>query len=172
MKIPVMLELSGKKVVIIGGGKTAYRYIQRLKAFYASVTCVSKVFEPKIKAMKTITCVEEIIRHNDINEEHFDQVQIVIASTNNTILNERIYKYCVSKGILCLTTHKNGPKDFELMESESKNGLLLAASSMGSNEAFYSEILTTVMDTIDDETFKRLEMILEQNKLMSSLIKK
>jgi precorrin-2 dehydrogenase/sirohydrochlorin ferrochelatase len=169
MQIPIMYELSGKKVLVIGGGKTAFRIITRLKEFYASVTCVSKAFEPKFKNFKSVTCIEEIIRHHQINKDHFINTDMVIATTNNIIVNERIYKYCRENSILCMTTHKMGPKDFDFMELIEKNGLLLAASTHGANPVFSSEILATLMDTIDEETFKRLEMLMEEKKLILSL---
>jgi len=172
MQIPLMYELSRKKVLVIGGGKTAFRIITRLKEFYASVTCVSKAFESKFKELKSVTCIEEIIRHHNINKEHFINIDLVIATTNNVIVNERIYKYCKENNILCMTTHKMGPKDFDFMESIEKNGLLLAASTQGTNPIFLGEILSTFMASIDEETFKRLEMLMEEKKLILSLKKK
>ena len=172
MQIPIMFELSRKKVLVIGGGKTSLRIIKRLKEFYASVVCVSKAFEPKFQDLKSVTCTEEILRHNKINTDHFTHIDMVIVTTNNTILNEKIYDYCKSKQILCMTTHKNGPKDFDFMESEQRHGLLLAASTHGANPAFSSEIINKFMDSIDHETIKRLEMLIEEKQLISSLTKK
>ena len=169
VKMPIMYELSGKKVLVIGGGKTAYRLIIKLKEFYASVICVSKAFEPKVSKLKSITCVEEIMRHNAINTDHFTNIDVVITSTNNVILNEKIYQYCKENRILCMTTHKKGPKDFDIMESKEKNGLLLAVSTQAFNIGLSDEILTKFMDSIDAETFTRLEMLIEEKKLLVSI---
>lgn len=169
MQIPIMFELSKKKVLVIGAGKTSYRIIKRLKEFYASVVCVSKAFEPKFSEFKSVECIEDIVRHNAINAEYFKDIDVVIAATSNTILNERVYKYCHENKIICMTTHKGGPKDFDFMESEESKGLLLAASTRTGNPAFSSEIINKFMASIDDETFLRLEMLIEEKKILTSL---
>lgn len=171
MQIPLMYELSKKKVLVIGGGKTALRLVKHIKEFYGSVSCVSKSFEPKFEDLKSVDCIVDIIRHNNINADYFENVDMVIAATSNTILNERIYKYCKENHKLCMTTHKNGPKDFNFMESIEKHGLLLAAYTGGASPTFSNELLQQFVKSMDEETLKRLELILDEKRLVSSLHK-
>lgn len=172
MQMPIMYELRNKNVLIIGGGKVAYRKAMKLSECRASITCVSKAFDPRFENLKQVKCIEEIIRHNAINESYFEQVDMVIAATNNTILNERIYKFCHERRIMCMTVDKLGSSDFSFMAYEEKKGLLLAASTRGASPLFSSEIINTFMDSIDDETFKRLDMMMQERRLMLNLKKK
>ncbi|ECW8282090.1 bifunctional precorrin-2 dehydrogenase/sirohydrochlorin ferrochelatase, partial [Listeria monocytogenes] len=58
MKYPIMLDITGKKVVIIGGGKVALRKITGLLDAGADILVVGLKILPEIKALD-VRVVEE-----------------------------------------------------------------------------------------------------------------
>ncbi|NVS34620.1 bifunctional precorrin-2 dehydrogenase/sirohydrochlorin ferrochelatase, partial [Listeria monocytogenes] len=61
MKYPIMLDITGKKVVIIGGGKVALRKITGLLDAGADILVVGLKILPEIKALD-VRVVEEAYR--------------------------------------------------------------------------------------------------------------
>jgi precorrin-2 dehydrogenase/sirohydrochlorin ferrochelatase len=171
MQMPIMYELRGKKVLVVGGGFVAYRKVEKLVEFGADITCVSKDYRDKFDQYNGITRHIEILRYNELNTSYFEDKDMVIAATDNEFLNKSIYNYCKQNRILCMTVDKSNPSDFSFMATERKKGLTLAASTNGGSPVFAKEIITTFMDSIDDETFKRLEMMVAERKIIKKLVK-
>jgi len=98
--IPLMIDFSGKRVVIFGGGEVSAR-----KAAYfcddTEVTVVSRSFSPSFD--------ELTIRRTQVNLTGIGDYELgnlikgaflVIAATQDTILNDRIGRYCAVQGVL------------------------------------------------------------------------
>lgn len=167
-----MYEMKDRKVVVVGGGKVATRKVKTLLAYHPQITCISKVFDEELLAIKEVVCITEILKHHELNTVYFEDVDIVIIATDNLYLNEAIYKYCKENRILAMTVDHKNPSDFSFMATKSKKGLVLAASTQGGSPIFSSEIIETFMNSIDDETFLRLQMMREERNLMLKLKKK
>ncbi|ABR30574.1 siroheme synthase [Thermosipho melanesiensis] len=92
--IPIMLNLTGKKCLVIGGGKVAAR---KLKYFVnkADVTVIAKNISKEIKNTKGVMYIEKEYSPGDL--EGFD---VVIITTNDKKLNEKIHHEAKKKKIL------------------------------------------------------------------------
>jgi precorrin-2 dehydrogenase / sirohydrochlorin ferrochelatase len=98
--IPLMIDFSGKRVVIFGGGEVGAR-----KAAYfcdeTEVTVISRSFSPAFDEL-TIKRVEMNLA--GIGDYEMDglikEAFLVIAATQDTNLNDRIGRYCAIRGLL------------------------------------------------------------------------
>lgn len=88
---PVMLNLTGKTVLVAGGGKVATRKVLSLLKAGALVTVVSPVIDPAIskessgKYSSALHLLERGWQKDDCKNMH-----LVIAATNNSELNRKI----------------------------------------------------------------------------------
>lgn len=93
---PLFIDINGKKVLIIGAGKVAYRKAVTLLKYGADITVITKqIKEEKFNNLKNIRIITE-----EFSEKFIENIFMVIAATDNPLLNEKIYKLCSKKNIL------------------------------------------------------------------------
>ncbi|ADY21455.1 precorrin-2 dehydrogenase [Bacillus paranthracis] len=79
---PLMLNLNKKVVVIIGGGKIAYRKASGLKDTGAFVTVISPEICAEMKELPYITWKQKTFSNDDIKDAH-----LIYAATNQHAVN-------------------------------------------------------------------------------------
>lgn len=94
---PFFIDLSGKKCLIVGGGKVAARKLEKLSGYGADITLVA----PEI-CDNVSTSGVRIIRR-DFEDTDLDGTFLVIAATNDRTLNHRIYTVCTERSIFVNT---------------------------------------------------------------------
>jgi siroheme synthase len=103
MWFPLFVNLENKKILVIGGGKIAYKKITKILEYSANVTIVTeKIEEEKLLQLENVKIVDNkrIENDKDIIGELVKDYFLVIAATNDEELNENIAKICDSRGIL------------------------------------------------------------------------
>lgn len=84
-RAPLMLKLSGKQVVIVGGGNVALRKAQGLSVTGAAITIVSPTILPEILALPNVIWHEKPFAPEDIHSAH-----LIYAATNDKMVNRYI----------------------------------------------------------------------------------
>ncbi|MFI3208809.1 MAG: precorrin-6A reductase [Eubacteriales bacterium] len=90
---PLFLDMKGKQVLVVGAGKVGMRRIEKL----ASFACSLKVVAQERDALEA-DHVQYI--QSEFKEEHLEHCDIVIAATNDRMVNDAIYQACKKRGIL------------------------------------------------------------------------
>lgn len=136
--LPLMIDLSGKKVVIIGGGSVGERKAS-LFSKYAETIVVSAGFTPKLEELKNNGKVNLI--QTDLgslpDEKIADMISdafIVIPATNSTSLNSRVVKIAQNSGILINNVESIG--DVVVPSVITRGNLTIGISTLGSSPAF------------------------------------
>ena len=94
---PLFVDLSDKKVVIVGGGKVATRRVKALLAFTQNITVVAPYQTSDIQALSMaghLTVESRPVRRSD-----FLNAFLVLAATDDRKLNETICDICRDEGI-------------------------------------------------------------------------
>lgn len=92
-RFPLFMDLSGKKALIVGGGKIALRRINTLLQFGADIHVVAERLTDK-SVLKYVEYEERRFKDNDI-----DGAFLAVAATDDRKVNHRIYELCREKGI-------------------------------------------------------------------------
>lgn len=93
---PLFINLEGKKVLIVGAGKIAFRKAETLLEQGASIKVVTlAVVEEKFHSLKGID-----ISLESFNENMLEGQFLVIAATDNSEFNKKIADLCEAKNIL------------------------------------------------------------------------
>lgn len=105
---PIFINLQGRKLVVIGGGKIAARRIKTLLRFGGEITVVApQLCEEITKLNSKVTVVQEPYEAKYIENAFF-----VITATDDAAVNNRVCADCRSRGILVNTAHDRTQCDF------------------------------------------------------------
>lgn len=94
---PIYIDIENRDVVIIGGGSVCARKAETMMKYGAKVTVVSPEFTSEIEKWAAEGCLQLKRKHYD--ERDIDGANMVIASTDNTIINEKIAADCRARRI-------------------------------------------------------------------------
>ncbi len=165
MMIPLMVDFTGKRVVIFGGGPVAAR-----KAFYfrnCDLTLISRSFSEDLYRIKAE------LRKKDLREVSEDEIRLligeaflVIAATSRRDINDRIGSVCRKQSIL-FNNANGSPGDVILPAILEGKNFLIAVATYGRSPGF-SRYLRSQLEP-SREAFDR--MIDLQERLRSELKK-
>jgi siroheme synthase-like protein len=91
---PLFVNLENKKIIVLGGGKTALRKINSLMKFDCRLAVIAPKICDEIKAIEGISIHEE-----NMTLDVLDNADYVIAATKRSDVNDKIGKYCNEKNI-------------------------------------------------------------------------
>ncbi|ADL69105.1 precorrin-2 dehydrogenase/sirohydrochlorin ferrochelatase family protein [Thermoanaerobacterium thermosaccharolyticum] len=94
---PIMLNITNKKCLVIGGGNVAYRKILSLLEFGGTVTAIAPKFIKDIWELSKNNRIELIDRKYQKND--VQNYNLVIVATNDKMLNKEISKECIDNNI-------------------------------------------------------------------------
>ena len=94
---PMFVDLSEKKVVVVGAGTIAKRRIRSLIEFTNHLVVIAPEVNPELQELES-SGVIGILRKNYEREDIYG-ADIVIAATNDHKTNDDIYSVCKCMGI-------------------------------------------------------------------------
>ena len=126
MYYPILLDLKGVPVLVVGGGRVALRKTRGLKECGARVRVVTLRAISEIKRMKGIRLEERGFRLSDLKG-----VRLVVAATSCGRTNRKISAACRSRGILVNVVDDRELSGFILPAVVRRGDLLIAVSTQG-----------------------------------------
>jgi len=146
---PVSLDISNKKCVVVGGGEVAERKVTGLLECGARVVLVGKSITPGLRAMKDTGDIEHV--PDDYREEHITDAFLVIGATDRDDVNESVYRYSHSRGILVNIVDEPARCDFIVPAVFRRKDLLIAISTGGKSPALARTLRETMEGTYGSE---------------------
>ncbi len=125
--LPVSLNITNKKILIIGGGKVAAKKIKILEQFTDEITVVANNICKEIKKGK-ISYREKRYHNSDLAGYH-----IIYACTNNEKLNRGIKMDCEEMGKLINVADNPDLSDFVSPAIFKKGKMTVAVGSNAQN---------------------------------------
>ncbi len=148
-KYPIFLELSGRRVVVVGGGAVAVRKAQALLAAGARLVVIAK----RIDNMLTALCRgknAELIK-SKYSKNYLAESVLVIAATNNHRLNKQIYKDCQELEVLCNVVDEPELCDFFVPAVVRRGDLQIAIGTEGHCPAYAGHIRKKLEEIFTEE---------------------
>ncbi|TDL98549.1 bifunctional precorrin-2 dehydrogenase/sirohydrochlorin ferrochelatase [Macrococcus brunensis] len=124
---PVMLDLTDKKIVIVGGGRIAARKVNGLKETGASITVIAPEILETING-ETITCIKEPF-HHDLS--HFDMIFI---ATDDAEVNARVMKQIKPHQLVNDCTNKKNSNFFNMASFRTDDARIMISTDGKSPE--------------------------------------
>jgi len=158
---PVFLDLSGRRILVVGGGSIAVRKIIRLTGSGASVSIVARKLDESLDAL----CKQHGYRHlaRSLEDTDFDDVALVFAASNdqqeNLVTADRAYK----AGVFVNVANIPSASSFLVPSLIDRKPLLVAVSSTGASPVL-ARILTARIDAFLPQTYSELGQLASRYK--------
>jgi precorrin-2 dehydrogenase / sirohydrochlorin ferrochelatase len=123
---PLMLNLAGRRAVVVGGGKVALRKAQALAEAGAKVRVVSPQFLPEFASDNRLECVAEVY-----DARHLAGALVVIAATDDAAVNARVAADARKAGALVNVVDRPALCDFIVPATIERGRLRIAISTGG-----------------------------------------
>lgn len=107
---PLFISSSGKEVVVFGGGTIATRRVKTLIKFDFNITVISPTITKEIKLLVDEKQVAYI--QSEYKQEHINNQYLVLACTNDEVINNVIGEMSKTKGILTSVCSDKDQCDF------------------------------------------------------------
>jgi precorrin-2 dehydrogenase/sirohydrochlorin ferrochelatase len=132
---PVVLRLTGRRCVVIGGGKVARRKVAGLLAAGARVQVIAPHFHPELQSLPGIKLTCRSFLPDDLAGAF-----LVFAATNDRLVNAAVAAAARQQGVLVNVADDPEESDFHLPAILQRGDLLLAISSGGGSPAFAAQL--------------------------------
>ncbi len=155
---PIMLDLTGKPCVVIGGGKIAYRRILTLLKVGANITVISPTVCAEIEVLGRENEVR--IFYRDVMEEDYLDAFLIIAATNSVDVNAEIAAN-IQPYQLINVVNKHELGNFHIPASISRGKLIISVSTSGASPFLAKKIRDEIKDNYDETYESYLDFLTE-----------
>lgn len=107
---PLFVDLSERRILVVGGGRIAARRIRSLLPFAGEIRVASPVMEKEIEAFIKEGLV--VPDRRTYRRDMLEGADLVLAATNDPACNEQIAVHCREKGIPVNVCHRKEGCDF------------------------------------------------------------
>ena len=155
MYYPINLKIDDMKIVIIGGGKVAYRKCMNFLAFNKKVKVISQEFIEEFEEIKNKI---EMIK-DSYDEKYIKDAFVVVAATNNKEVNHKIGIYCRQNNKLVNVVDDKELSNFTVPSFVKRGDLLLSVSTGGKSPSLSSKIRKDLEDVYDESYEEYVELL-------------
>lgn len=126
---PLFVDISDKKIVVVGAGKIAARRVKTLVDFGAAIVVVAPQISQELEQMEQEHKIT-IIRREYQREDIYD-AWMVLATTDNHKLNEEIYSVAKCLGALVNVASNREKCDFHFPGIVKKDSYVVGINASG-----------------------------------------
>jgi precorrin-2 dehydrogenase/sirohydrochlorin ferrochelatase len=146
---PVLIQLEGKKVLVVGGGTVAERKVETLLQYGAQVQVISREMTPRLRRYSEGGKIGFI--GQEFNEDWLEEAFMVIAATDDPSLNHQVSEKAKEKGLLVNAVDQPADCNFILPSILRRGDLLIAVSTSGKSPALAKKVREALEERFGDE---------------------
>lgn len=148
---PIMLNLTGKPCVVVGGGRVGARKVKGLLNTGASVTVIS----PKlVQSLESLAEQKQIVwQSTEYSSNLLDDIQplLVFAATDSAEVNQQVAADARQLGALVNIVDGTGDSDFSNMSTVHRKPIAIGISTNGASPALSAYLKQRIEELIGDE---------------------
>ncbi len=161
--MPLMVDVGGKSIVIIGGGNVAERRVSLFLKQAAYITVVSPEVAPSLRSMADAGQIDWRKKCFDVKD--IQHAFIIVAATNNEALNQTI---CQSASPYTLVNNASDAKGGTLhIPTHFQQGKLsISVSTNGASPMLTSKIKNDLKSQYDEQYGDYVDFLYEMRQFM------
>lgn len=164
--MPLMIDLSQKSIVIVGGGKIATKRASTLIEYCADVHIVSPIISTTLKELldnENITWSQKEFEPQDV--EHAD---FVVIATNNNEVNTKVLE-SVPPHALCNHASKAQVGNVTIPSILKRGKLSISVSTNGASPKLSKKMISKISDMYDESYEMYIDFLYESRQLIKRL---
>ena len=128
---PVSINLNNKNILVIGAGKIALRKVETLMSYNCNILVITKdILEEKFLELEKNNKIK-ILKNQEFEKNFLENIFLVIAATDNEVLNKNISELCMSKNILVNNITSKDDMNVRFASIYEKDDIQIAISANG-----------------------------------------
>jgi siroheme synthase-like protein len=162
---PVVLRLSGRRVLVVGGGAVAARKAQGLLAAGADVTVVAPVLSPEMEALRPELAIDE----RPYRTGEAGGFRLVVSATDDAAVQQQVYDDAEAAGVWINAADDPARCTFTLPAIVRDGPVIVAVTTQGASPALASGLrdriaagLPAGLDRVAAELARRRRELQEQ----------
>ena len=144
---PIFVDLSDKKIVVVGGGNIATRRIKTLLQFTRNITAVAPKTTMELHELGKAGFVNLINR--PVKRSDFTMAFMVIAATNDWKLNDEIYRVCKEEGIYVNVADDKSKCDFYFPGIYMQDEVVVGITASGLNHKKARKVRVAIQEAME-----------------------
>lgn len=156
---PILLNIQGRKCLVVGGGPVALRKVKALLEHGANVEIVSPTFCPELNQLATDGAIRAIQR--DYKSEDLQHTFIAIAATDDAKTNERVAAEARRRGVLVNVVDDPKNSDFIVPSYLKRGDVIIAVSTSGRSPALARKIRSELENDFKAE-YEQLAVVADE----------
>jgi uroporphyrin-III C-methyltransferase / precorrin-2 dehydrogenase / sirohydrochlorin ferrochelatase len=139
---PVMLQVAGRRCLVVGGGRVALRKVEGLVGAGADVTVIAPAIDPRIAALG-VALKNRPYRAGDV-----ESFRLVITATDDPAVNGAVYDDAEATGVWVNSADDIEHCSFTLPAIHRDGAVTIAVSTEGQSPAFASWLRDRVRESL------------------------
>ena len=128
---PVSVDINNKNILVIGAGKIALRKVETLLNYNCNIIVITKdILEEKFLELEKNNKIK-ILKNQEFEEKFLENIFLVIAATDNEVLNKNISQLCINKNILVNNITSKDDMNVRFASIYEKDDIQIAISANG-----------------------------------------
>ncbi len=162
---PAFIDLSRRKVLVIGGGRVAARKIKSLLKFTKNIKVVAPRVSEELRSLMKREGIEYRRRKFIISD--LKGVDLVVVAVDDLELQKRVFELCERKRILCNSVDSPEHCNFIFPSLIVRGDLTIGISTGGRVPALSKRIRELLEVCLPDNLDKILEIVSEERERLS-----
>jgi precorrin-2 dehydrogenase/sirohydrochlorin ferrochelatase len=138
MYYPMMMNISGRRCVVVGGGRVAERKVASLLEAGAMVVLVSPAMTPLLSSMVKSGMIEHVPRR--YRKGDLKRAFLCVVATDDLRLQDRIWREARDQGVLANIVDSEEDCDFLVPSYFRRGDLVISISTSGKSPALAKRI--------------------------------
>ncbi len=154
---PMFLNISGKRCVVVGGGRVALRKVRALIEHGASVEVISPTLCPELNKLAETSEIKLLRRQYQAGD--LKRALLAIAATDDKDINQQVVKEAKGKAVLVNAVDDLENSDFIVPSYARRGDITIAVSTAGRSPALARKIRTKLEKELGDEYASLVSLI-------------
>ena len=128
---PVSIDINNKNILVIGAGKIALRKVETLMSYNCNILVITKdILEEKFLELEKSNKIK-VLKNQEFEKKFLENIFLVIAATDNEVLNKNISQLCINKNILVNNITSKDDMNVRFASIYEKDDIQIAISANG-----------------------------------------
>lgn len=147
---PLFIDLRGREVLMVGGGRIAVRRAAALAAFGAAIRVVAETVDERLRSL-AIEVIEQRVTDDELDRLLTAQYRLVLAVTSDSALNSRIGRLCRERGIAVNVCDSPTDCDFFFPAIAMNEAIAVGITSSGQDHHQVARVAKQIRAVLEDK---------------------